>query len=337
MVFQERRDFVIRTLTESNTQHGVSRVFRDQEGRLNLFWRIVLGWLAFVIGLGLAVVIATAAASYEFPTLGLQILLAVVTTSVTVPLIYLLRRYADRRPWRGLGLSSPPSGFKYFLLGIGFLALITAAALLLGSAFGWLQVVAFHLPAATLLVILINMPIAFFYEAFPEELAFRGYLFRNLNTRFPRWLALILQVVLFVLAPIAVTAFMVAAGIGTWDLITAQYIVNLIAFSTVLQLCRIVSNNLWMNIGFHLAWLEMVRYVVVPSKYAIIEIEYASVWGNYMVSIGSVMIGIIVLIVWSLRGRHRIDWSRVEPDLPLHAKAQSKLVGIRPSSNAEKD
>lgn len=281
---------------------------------MNLFWRIAFGWLAFVTGLGLAVVIATAAGTYGIPTLGLQILLAVVTTSVTVPLIYLLRRYADLRPWSGLGLSSPPSGLRYFLLGIGFLALVTAVALLLGSAFGWLRVVALHLPTVTLLVMLINIPIAFFYEAFPEELTFRGYLFRNLNTRYPRWLALILQVFLFVLAPIAVTGFMVAAGLGTWDLITVQYIVNLIAFGTVLQLLRIVSDNLWINIGFHLAWLEMVRYVVVPSEYAIVEIEYVSIWGNYMLTIGSVIIGIIVLIICSLRGRHRIDWSRIEPD-----------------------
>lgn len=272
--------------------------------------------------------IATTASSYEIPTLGLQILLAVVTTSVSVPLIYLLRRYVDQRPWSGLGLGSPPSGFRYFILGIGLLALVTAAALLIGSAAGWLRIVAFHFPVATMLVILINVPIAFFYEAFPEELTFRGYVFRNLNTRFPRWLALILQVVLFVLAPIAVTGFMVATGIGTWDLITVEYIINLIAFGTVLQLCRIVSNNLWMNIGFHLAWLEMIRYVVVPTNYAFIEIEYLSIWGNYMVTIGSVIIGIILLVVWSLRSKNRIDWNRVEPDLPPNSYPETKKAAL---------
>ena len=98
IVFSGEGEFVIRTITETKAQHGVSRIFRDQKGRFNLFWRVTLGWLAFVAGLSLAVVIATAAASYEIPTLGLQILLAVVTTSVSVPLIYLLRRYVDQRP-----------------------------------------------------------------------------------------------------------------------------------------------------------------------------------------------------------------------------------------------
>lgn len=110
--------------------------------------------------------IATTASSYEIPTLGLQILLAVVTTSVSVPLIYLLRRYVDQRPWSGLGLSSPPSGFRYFILGIALLALVTAAALLIGSAAGWLRIVAFHFPVATMLVILINVPIAFSMKPF---------------------------------------------------------------------------------------------------------------------------------------------------------------------------
>ena len=91
-----------------------------------------------------------------------------------------------------------------------------------------------------------------------------------------------------------------------------------------IALSRIVSNNLWMSIGFHLAWLEMVRYVVVPSQYAFIEIEYLSVWGNYMVTIGSVIIGIILLIVWSLRSKNRIDWNGIEPDLPPDSNPATK-------------
>lgn len=135
-----------------------------------------------------------------------------------------------------------------------------------------------------------------------------------MNTRFPRWIALLLQVSLFVLAPVALTAIMVAAGIATWDQITADYIINLIAFGTLLQMCRILSGNLWMNIGFHVAWLEMVRYVVVPSSSALIEVQYNSPLGAYLVNIGSVVIGIIVLLTWSLRKKNRVDWNRVEPE-----------------------
>lgn len=98
---------------------------------------------------------------------------------------------------------------------------------------------------------------------------------------------------------------MVAAGIGTWDLITFDYVVNLLAFGTALQLCRIFIGNLWVCIGFHLAWLEIVRFVIVPSDSALIEVEYLSPYGSYLVSLGSVTIGILVLLYGTYRNRNR--------------------------------
>ncbi|QAV21720.1 CPBP family intramembrane metalloprotease [Paenibacillus chitinolyticus] len=270
-----------------------------------MVWRILLGWLSFVVALGVAVAVTLAAQNYGFPVLAQQIILAVVTTGIAVPLIYLLRRYADNRPWSGLGLSPLPSGFRYLLLGAGFLIAMMGIALLAGTLAGWVRVVDVHLPVETLLVILINIPIAFFYEAFPEEVTFRGYLYGNLSERFNRWLALLFQLILFVLAPVALTAALVAAGVGTWDLITIDYVVNLLAFGIALQLCRIFTGNLWMCIGFHLAWLEMVRFVIVPSDSALIEVEYLSPYGSYLVSLGSVTIGILVLLYWTYRNRNR--------------------------------
>ncbi|MFE6797095.1 CPBP family intramembrane glutamic endopeptidase [Paenibacillus chitinolyticus] len=270
-----------------------------------MVWRILLGWLSFVGALGVAVAVTLAAQNYGFPVLAQQIILAVVTTGIAVPLIYLLRRYADNRPWSGLGLSPLPSGFRYLLLGAGFLSVMTVIALLAGTLAGWIRVVDVHLPVETLLVILINIPIAFFYEAFPEEVTFRGYLYGNLSERFNRWLALLFQLILFVLAPVALIAAMVAAGVGTWDLITFDYVVNLLVFGTALQLCRIFTGNLWMCIGFHLAWLEIVRFVIVPSDSALIEVEYLSPYGSYLVSLGSVTIGILVLLYWTYRNRNR--------------------------------
>jgi len=278
---------------------------RDTKGRIHLVWRILLGWLSFVVALGVAVAVTLAAQNYGFPVLAQQIILAVVTTGIAVPLIYLLRRYADNRPWSGLGLSPLTSGFLYLLLGAGFLIALMGIALLAGTLAGWIRVIDVHLPVETLLVILINIPIAFFYEAFPEEVTFRGYLYGNLSERFNRWLALLFQLILFVLAPAALTAVLVAAGVGSWDLITIDYVVNLLAFGTALQLCRIFTGNLWMCIGFHLAWLEMVRFVIVPSDNALIEVEYLSPYGSYLVSLGSVTIGILMLLYWTYRNRKR--------------------------------
>ncbi|MGX4585564.1 CPBP family intramembrane glutamic endopeptidase [Paenibacillus chitinolyticus] len=296
---------MIKPSLETQGGRASAGFIRDTEGRIHLVWRILLGWLSFVGALGVAVAVTLAAQNYGFPVLAQQIILAVVTTGIAVPLIYLLRRYADNRPWSGLGLSPLPSGFRYLLLGAGFLIAMMGIALLAGTLLGLIRVVDVHLPVETLLVILINIPIAFFYEAFPEEVTFRGYLYGNLNERFNRWLALLFQLILFVLAPVALTAAMVAAGVGTWDLITIDYVVKLLAFGTALQLCRIFTGNLWMSIGFHLAWLEMVRFVIVPSDNALIEVEYLSPFGSYLVPLGSITIGILVLLYWTYRNRNR--------------------------------
>ncbi|AFC31070.1 hypothetical protein PM3016_4298 [Paenibacillus mucilaginosus 3016] len=300
---------------EKGKDNRAANLLADAEGRIGMPWRVLLGWMSFVAGLGLAVAVALTAAGYGFPTLAQQVMLAAVTSGVAVPLIYLLRRYADRRPWSGLGLTALPAGVPYALLGAGLLFAMTAAALALGSLLGWLRVTGLHLPAETLLVILVNVPIAFFYEAFPEELAFRGYIYRNLNTRLPRWLALVLQVVLFVLAPVALLAMLIAAGLGSWDSLTAEYILTLIFFGTALQLSRILSGNLWMCIGYHLAWLETVRYIVVPGDGAIVEVEYLSTNGYLLIHIGTIVLSVIALLWWSLRGKKPpVDWKGTEPD-----------------------
>lgn len=287
----------------------------NSEGRIRMGWRVILGWLSFVLALGLAIGVAQVAEFYQFPRIAVQLILAVVTTSVAVPLIYLLRRYADRRSWSGLGLSSPPSGLPYLLLGAGLLFAMTGIALLLGYFLGWTRVVGFHLPVETLLVILINLPIAFFYEAFPEEMTFRGYIFRNLNTQLPQWLALLLQVLLFLLAPVVLIAFLFAFGMGSFDTLTFEYILTLVVFGTALQLSRILSGNLWMCIGYHLAWLEMVRYIVVPGEYGIVEVEYLSTNGFYLVYIGSIVLSVLTLLWWARRKKQPpVDWSETMPE-----------------------
>lgn len=134
-----------------------------------MVWRILLGWLSFVAALGVAVAVTLTAQNYGFPVLAQQIILAVVTSGIAVPLIYLLRRYADNRPWSGLGLSPLPSGFPYLLLGVGFLSAMMGIALLAGTLAGWIRVVDVHLPAETLLLILINIPIAFFTKRFRKK------------------------------------------------------------------------------------------------------------------------------------------------------------------------
>lgn len=190
-----------------------------------------------------------------------------------MPTIYALRRYGDGRSLCGLGLSSPARGLPYFCLGVALVVAMAGVGLGAGVALGWLRVVSVPVPAGTVLALLVNLPVAFLYVAFPGELVFRGYLYSSLSSRLARWLAILAGVALFFLAPLTVSGVQAGVGMGAGNNVTIDYVVLLTGFGIVLQLCRIVTGSLWTGIAFHLAWLEISRYVVAPRAASLVRIE----------------------------------------------------------------
>ncbi|WP_426445832.1 hypothetical protein ACP26L_20320 [Paenibacillus sp. S-38] len=70
-----------------------------------------------------------------------------------------------------------------------------------------------------------------------------------------------------------------------------------------------------MCIGYHLAWLESVRYIAVPGDGAITEVEYASPFGYDLVYIGTIVLSVLVLLWWSIRReKPPVDWKAGEPE-----------------------
>lgn len=285
-----------------------------------LFLRVAAGWSTFVVALfGATVVGEVLRATLGVPPVVQQFVQAVVVAGVVVPAIYALLRF-DGKSWRWAGMSSPASGLPYFLLGIGLVLGTAGVSLGLGVAAGWLRVVSWDLPVATMLALAANIPIALLYEALPEELAFRGYLYSNLNSRFVRWLALLGGVVLFVLAPVTVIVLQKAVGMQAGNSITVDYVVLLTGFGFVLQLCRIVTGSLWTNIGFHLAWLELSRYVVAPRTEPLVRIEDVAPGTSevLVLFLGAIVGGSLLLLVWPrLRGR-RVGWRERVPGWPAN-------------------
>lgn len=291
--------------------------------RLGFLTRVLAGWSVFVVALFLATLLGEVAeTALGASSLVRQILQAAVVVGIVVPAIYALRRQGEGLSLRGLGLSSPALGLPYFLLGIGLVGLTAGVALGVGVALGWLRVVSWDVPVATVLALAVNIPIAFCYEALPEELTFRGYLYSNLNTRLARWLAILAGIVLFVLAPVTVIAFQAAVGMEAGNSITVDYVILLSGFGLVLQLCRIVTGSLWTGIGFHLAWLELSRYVVAPQVEPLVRIkDVAPGTGEILVLfVGAILGGSLVLVVWSwLRGRP-IGWRERDTAEPASAR-----------------
>ncbi len=88
----------------------------------------------------------------------------------------------------------------------------------------------------------------------------RGLLYDVLRHRFVAWLAVLLQTMLFLSVPIAVSQIQALVGLAPGNVITMHYIILILCFGICLQLLRLLTGSLWTSIGFHLAYLEIARF-----------------------------------------------------------------------------
>jgi len=170
-----------------------------------------------------------------------RLLIALITTILTVALLEVARRI-DKLSWKQLGVKSVRTNFCLFSLGF-FLWLIPAAiGVIICITFGWVEIT-LHSNWDVLIVSLLLLIITvFFMEALPEELMFRGYMYRYLHILFPHWATVLLQASLFTLF-----AYFVGA------LYSVEQIQFIPGFALILGYIRSVSGNVWTSIGFHVA------------------------------------------------------------------------------------
>ncbi|WP_232665233.1 CPBP family intramembrane glutamic endopeptidase [Pseudonocardia sp. TRM90224] len=223
---------------------------------------------------------------------------AVLVAVLAVPLVLLARRHLDRRPIAGLGLAGPR--LRPLLFGMACWAVPAALGILVSTLAGWGSITIGALDAPTLVLIVALPVLVVLYEALPEELIFRGYLYRNLATRLPRWAAVIGQAVLF-------TAWggLIGAADG-WE----RYLL-FFTFSIVLGVLRVVTGSLWATMGFHLAfqwftqWLSAAQQAGGATVEGRADLEFVSFW------LLPIVIGTVVLLAAIGRGR---DWAQRDPE-----------------------
>lgn len=150
----------------------------------------------------------------------------------------------DRRTETGshaYGGSATGTGWRPFLAGVAAYLVPFPIGLAVVLALGWATL---RVPASAGAVIgsvAGLLLLVLLYEALPEELIFRGYLYRNLVSVLPAWLAVGAQAVLFSLFGLALGA-------------DGGRAVVFLAFGFVLGLIRLVTGSLWAPIGFHLVF-----------------------------------------------------------------------------------
>lgn len=290
-----------------------------RDNRPGIAIRIGAAWLLTVTALALAgwagEYVETAFGAGRFLRYGLQTL---IMSGLVVPGILWLRIHWDRGDMAGLGLPGLGKSVRRLALGIGFLALPLVATIALAKLFGWASITITSADGAVG-ALLFSMFTAFFFEALPEELAFRGYIYRNLNTGMSRWLAGAATVALFVLAPVVlvpvqehVLGMQVTVGGSTH--LTAGYLITMLIFGSFVQYLRILTGTIWTGVGFHFAFL-MLNRILGPRPTDFIQFSDIVAPGALQVTaLGIVGLVAIGLLAYPWIAGRPLGWKRTQPE-----------------------
>lgn len=173
---------------------------------------------------------------------------AIISGAVLAMVTLLLR--LDRLHWRDAGQHAFVTNLRAFLLGAALWLLPALAGVVACVLLGWSSISLLSSPGTLLAAI---PPLAlgvFLLEAFPEELALRGYVQGLVARRAAQWIALLLQAALF-------TVF--AWTVGALD--SAQQWMFIPCLGLILGYVRALTGNVWTCMGVHTAWMTTAQLV----------------------------------------------------------------------------
>lgn len=223
--------------------------------RPRLWWRVG-AVTAGAVAIWLAIdELATVLFGAEYDRAG-HVVRALAATFLTVPMVVAARRLLDRRPWPMLSWRVRWRGLL-----LGAVCYLVPAGLAVGGAVlsGRVQIrVQVGIPEL-LLVVAGLLVLVLLYEAYPEELIFRGYLYRNLSAEFAPWLAVFVQAVLFAAFG---SILWLTTGVG-WETVLARFGI-FFGVAVVLGCLRTITGNMWACIGFHVAY-QTSQQLIGPS------------------------------------------------------------------------
>lgn len=172
------------------------------------------------------------------PSLVALLISQIFTVLIMWLVVWLFRRFVDRRSMISLGLQFDAGHRRDFISGILWGIAIISAVFLVLWAIGSLRVVSVSFPVTQILIGIV----LFLLVGFGEELVMRGYVLNNLMDSMNPYLALLFSAIPFALGH-ALNPNASVAGI-----------INIVFAGLVLGIYYIHRLNLWFPIGIHLSW-----------------------------------------------------------------------------------
>jgi hypothetical protein len=153
-------------------------------------------------------------------------------------LVFVFRKYVDRRSFVSLGFQLRSEERRHFLAGTIWGAGIISILFVFCLATGMLEVVSVQFP----LKLIAWVTIMLVSVVLQEELVFRGYILNNLQTSMNNYTALLLVSLFFALTH------------GTNPNTTAIGLINVCLAGLLLGIYYVHRQNLWFPLGLHFAW-----------------------------------------------------------------------------------
>ncbi len=217
--------------------------------RAQRFWqhpvtRIFLYMLLFAVQLVvLTLILKSLPVSFKGHAEAASIISSVLTAMIAVFSLWVMTRFADKRPFASTGLTAHnlPSNIG---IGLGVGLAVFALAISLMTLTGAYHVTSLNRHFHPLLPILLFFAVAVF-----EEVVFRGYLFQTLERRWGTGIALVSSSLIFGLAHLGNPT----PGASTLQHFAGPIFITLEA-SILLSAAYLVTRSLWLAIGVHWAW-----------------------------------------------------------------------------------
>ncbi|WP_439593634.1 lysostaphin resistance A-like protein [Microbacterium sp.] len=228
---------------------------------------------------------------------------ALLVFCLVVPMIVFARRFLDRRPWTGLMLQALPEAWRPFLLGVASFLIPSAVGLSIALVTGWLRVTSVLPPLELVAAISFTILTVLLLEAIPEELIFRGYIYRNLSATIAPIAAVFVQAVLFAL--LGTTLWVVTAG---WGILLERGAIFL-TMGVVLGVLRLIARSVWTPIGFHLAFQVVAQTLLTQSGIEVSNPGAITIAGMIPPFVLAVTISLVLTRSWP-----RPNWRELEPE-----------------------
>jgi membrane protease YdiL (CAAX protease family) len=241
---------------------------------------------------------------------------AIIMSGLVVPGIWFIRKYVDQGIPLSIGIGNVKNALIKLLIGVGFVLLPLFISLVCTLLFGWGNI-NFNVNESTFYNLLIGISITFLFEALPEELAFRGYIYSKLNVFLKRWLSALITVGLFVLLPIVLVPIQkhilgMDINVGGSNAITESYIITMIFFGSFVQYLRVLTKTIWMGIGFHLMFVYFNRMIGTESTDLIQFTNFTNETPLQIVFISTIVLIFIGLLIYPKISKNPIGWKETQ-------------------------